>query len=38
MSCGNHHATPCTEVLSLVYVYIDDECDEVKSGSVATHR
>ncbi len=37
MSCGNHHATPCTEVLSLVYVYIDDECDEVKSVAVSTH-
>lgn len=37
MSCGNHHATPCTEVLSLVYVYIDDECEETKSIEVTTH-
>jgi mycothiol system anti-sigma-R factor len=37
MSCGNHHATPCTEVLSLVYVYIDNECDEVKSVAVSAH-
>ncbi|MSV75086.1 MAG: mycothiol system anti-sigma-R factor, partial [Actinobacteria bacterium] len=29
MSCGNPHATPCTEVLSLLYVYIDEEIDEV---------
>jgi mycothiol system anti-sigma-R factor len=37
MSRGNHHATPCTEVLSLVYVYIDNECEEMKSIQVTTH-
>ena len=37
MSCGNHHATPCTEVLSMVYVYIDNECEEMKSFEVTTH-
>jgi len=37
MSCGNHHATPCTEVLSLVYVYIDDEIDSVQHVEVTTH-
>lgn len=37
MSCGNPHATPCTEVLSLIYVYIDDEIDEVHRIEVTTH-
>jgi mycothiol system anti-sigma-R factor len=37
MSCGNHHATPCTEVLSLVYVYIDNECEEVQHVEVTAH-
>lgn len=37
MSCGNHHATPCSEVLSLVYVYIDDECDAVQGIQITTH-
>jgi mycothiol system anti-sigma-R factor len=35
MSCGNHHETPCNEVLARVYTYIDGEladsgCSEVK--------
>jgi mycothiol system anti-sigma-R factor len=37
MSCGNHHVTPCTEVLSLVYIYIDDEIDEVQRVDITTH-
>ncbi|MFZ4485172.1 MAG: mycothiol system anti-sigma-R factor [Candidatus Nanopelagicales bacterium] len=37
MSCGNPHATPCTEVLSLLYVYIDDEIDEVHRIEVTAH-
>jgi len=37
MSCGNHHETPCTEVLSLMYVYIDNEIDEVQRVQVTTH-
>ncbi len=37
MSCGNPHETACTEVLSLVYVYIDDEIDEVRRVQVTTH-
>lgn len=37
MSCGNPHATPCTEVLSLLYVYIDEEIDEVHRIEVTTH-
>lgn len=37
MSCGNHHATPCTQVQSLVYVYIDNEIDAVRRVEVTTH-
>ena len=37
MSCGNPHVTPCTEVLSLLYVYIDDEIDEVHRIEVTAH-
>jgi mycothiol system anti-sigma-R factor len=25
MSCGNHHDTPCQEVLDAVFLYIDNE-------------
>lgn len=25
MSCGNHHNTPCQEVLDAVFLYIDNE-------------
>ena len=27
MSCGQPHATPCSEVLEKVYLYLDDEAD-----------
>lgn len=37
MSCGRHHDTPCTEVLSLAYVYIDDEIDEERRVLVTAH-
>ncbi|MSO27614.1 MAG: mycothiol system anti-sigma-R factor [Candidatus Nanopelagicales bacterium] len=37
MSCGNPHATPCTEVLSLTYLYLDNEIDEVHYLEVTTH-
>lgn len=35
MSCGNHHETPCSEVLEQVYVYLDgeigpDECAKIR--------
>ena len=36
MSCGNPHATPCTEVLSFPHVYIDHEIDEVHRVEVTT--
>ncbi len=28
MSCGEPHATPCTEVLEAVYLYLDGEQDD----------
>ena len=37
MSCGNPHETPCTEVLSWTYLYIDGEIDEVHYLEVKTH-
>lgn len=37
MSCGNAHAKPCNEVLSLVFLYIDDEIEESLRIEVSTH-
>lgn len=37
MSCGKPHETPCTEVISLTYVYIDGEIDEVHHLEVTRH-
>jgi mycothiol system anti-sigma-R factor len=37
MSCGNHHDTPCSEVLARVYSYLDGELDEKGCGEVAQH-
>ena len=37
MSCGHPHATACTEVLALVYVYIDNEMDETHRLEVHAH-
>lgn len=28
MSCGNPHDVPCTEVLAMLYSYIDEELDD----------
>jgi mycothiol system anti-sigma-R factor len=36
MSCGRPHAAPCSDVLALVYSYIDGEMDE--SDRVAIHE
>lgn len=30
MSCGSPHQTPCTEVLSAVFLYIDHEINDVE--------
>ena len=37
MSCGNHHDTPCSEVLDRVYSYLDGELDEGGCGQVKQH-
>jgi len=37
MSCGNHHDTPCVEVLSLMWVYLDQEIDEGHRIEITVH-
>ncbi|MFG1998960.1 mycothiol system anti-sigma-R factor [Spirillospora sp. NPDC048911] len=37
MSCGNHHETPCTEVLARVYTYLDGELDQGGCSEVREH-
>jgi mycothiol system anti-sigma-R factor len=37
MSCGNHHETPCEEVLARVYTYLDGELDQGGCGEVRQH-
>lgn len=37
MSCGNPHATPCSEVLAMVFLYIDGEIDEQHHVEVTAH-
>jgi mycothiol system anti-sigma-R factor len=37
MSCGNHHDTPCAEVLDRVYSYLDGELDDGGCGEVKQH-
>ncbi|MCP2340102.1 mycothiol system anti-sigma-R factor [Actinomadura rupiterrae] len=37
MSCGDHHETPCSEVLARVYTYLDGELDEGGCGEVQEH-
>jgi mycothiol system anti-sigma-R factor len=37
MSCGNHHETPCDEVLARVYTYLDDELDQGGCSEVKQH-
>lgn len=37
MSCGNPHATPCTEVLAMVDVFVDGEADEVHVVAITAH-
>jgi len=37
MSCGNHHDTPCTEVLARVYSYLDGELDDSGCSEVRQH-
>ncbi|MFI9012188.1 mycothiol system anti-sigma-R factor [Actinosynnema sp. NPDC053489] len=37
MSCGEHHETDCSEVLSEVYLFLDHECDENRKQLLQTH-
>ncbi|GAB2810448.1 mycothiol system anti-sigma-R factor [Actinocorallia aurea] len=37
MSCGNEHATPCSEVLAKVYTYIDGELADASCAEVTEH-
>ena len=37
MSCGNHHETPCIEVLARVYTYIDGELATADCASIQHH-
>ncbi|HXA60762.1 MAG TPA: mycothiol system anti-sigma-R factor [Streptosporangiaceae bacterium] len=37
MSCGNHHDTPCSEVLDRVYTYLDGELDRSSCSEVKQH-
>ncbi|MDL4771983.1 MULTISPECIES: mycothiol system anti-sigma-R factor [Thermomonosporaceae] len=37
MSCGDHHDTPCDEVLARVYTYLDGELDQGGCGEVREH-
>lgn len=37
MSCGNHHETPCREVLDHLYEYLDNEMDEGDCAKLRQH-
>ena len=37
MSCGNHHDTPCSEVLDAVSAYLDGEMTEHDASHIAQH-
>jgi mycothiol system anti-sigma-R factor len=37
MSCGNPHDVPCTEVLAMVYSYIDGEMDDGSYTEIRQH-
>jgi mycothiol system anti-sigma-R factor len=37
MSCGNHHDTPCTEVLDAVTAFLDGEVTDVDRARIAQH-
>jgi mycothiol system anti-sigma-R factor len=37
MSCGKPHEVPCTEVLALVYSYIDGEMEDSSSVQIRQH-
>ncbi len=37
MSCGKPHAVPCTEVLAMVYSYIDGEMEDSGCVEIREH-
>ncbi|HWF79496.1 MAG TPA: mycothiol system anti-sigma-R factor [Streptosporangiaceae bacterium] len=37
MSCGKPHEVPCSEVLDMVYSYLDGEMDQVAYAQVKVH-
>lgn len=37
MSCGNPHEVPCSEVLALVYSYLDGEMEDIGYGQIHEH-
>ncbi|MGB6453810.1 MAG: mycothiol system anti-sigma-R factor [Streptosporangiaceae bacterium] len=37
MSCGNPHDVPCTEVLAMVYSYIDGEMEDSSYTEIRQH-
>jgi mycothiol system anti-sigma-R factor len=37
MSCGNPHETPCSEVLALVYDFLDGEATDEDRARIAQH-
>ncbi|MFA7323953.1 MAG: mycothiol system anti-sigma-R factor [Candidatus Nanopelagicales bacterium] len=37
MSCGNPHQVPCVQVLSMVWVYLDDEVDGENRHEIIHH-
>ena len=37
MSCGDHHDTPCSEVIEKVYLYLDAEQDDLDRDLVRLH-
>ena len=37
MSCGNHHDTPCNEVLEVIYLYLDNEDCTIERSLITQH-
>ncbi|MDQ3577476.1 MAG: mycothiol system anti-sigma-R factor [Actinomycetota bacterium] len=37
MSCGDHHETDCSDVLSEVWLFLDQECDSDRRTWLTTH-
>ncbi|QGK71269.1 mycothiol system anti-sigma-R factor [Allosaccharopolyspora coralli] len=37
MSCGEHHDTPCGDVLAEVWLFLDNECDHERRQMLQHH-